>query len=460
MSNFWSRAFIFFKKRAPFVRDIDAMPPTNRLQIALYPLLRNIANATDLISPILVNHHKKVSFIAATLGQTIGLPQAAVEQLAIAGAVHDIGGLSIRRRLDSFDFEELNPDLHAVPGFVLLSSFPPFAELARLILFHHVCWQNGRGREYRGKQVPVLSHLLHLADRIAVRIDPRQEILSQKQEIIRDIGERSGKVFVPEQVAAFRETAAKEVFWLDLSAPEVSEILQERLQLRKLRLAYEELPDLAQLFRKIIDFRSRFTSTHSSGVAAVAVALAAKSGFDQDYHKQMLLAGLLHDVGKLVVPAEILGKQTPMSAGDFAVIRKHPYYSAAILRDIEGFSEISHWAAWHHERLDGSGYPYRLSGAELPAGARILAVADTFTALTENRPYRCAVTRHGSDQIMQRMAAYNKLDPHYVAMVHDHLDEFDYLRQTAQSAANTDHQNFLADCQLQDPDRDLAEFCP
>jgi HD-GYP domain-containing protein (c-di-GMP phosphodiesterase class II) len=436
------------------------MAPSRGIKVALYPLLKNIAGATDLISPILVNHHQKVSFIAATLGQAMGLPKAEVEQLAIAGAVHDIGGLSVRRRLDSFVFEEIEPDLHTVPGFVLLSSFPAFAEVARLVLFHHVSWQHGRGREYRGKPVPVLSHLLHLADRIAVQIDPPREILSQKQAITSDIMNRSGAVFVPEQVEAFRETAAKEVFWLDLSSPEVSEILQARLHLEELRLDYGDLPDLAQLFRKLIDFRSRFTSTHSGGVAAVAMALAAKSGFARDYDDQMLLAGLLHDVGKLVVPAEILSKHGPMSPEDFAVIRKHPYYSAAILRDIEGFNEISQWAALHHERLDGSGYPYRLSGAELPAGARILAVADTFTALTENRPYRCALTRQGSDQILQRMAAYNKLDNHYVAIIHDHLEEFDHLRQTAQSVANAEHRNFLSECQLQDPDHDLDEFCP
>lgn len=436
------------------------MPTTQSLQIALYPLLSSIASVTDLISPILVNHHQKVSFIAATLGQTMGLPRAEVEQLAIAGAVHDIGGLSIRRRLESFDFEESEPDLHCVPGFVLLSSFPSFLEPARLVRFHHVYWQQGRGAEYRGEPVPILSHLLHLADRIAVQLDPRQEILIQKEEIIRNIGGRVGEVFVPGQVEAFLEVADREAFWLDLTSPGLCETMQERLHLKELRLHYDELPGLAQLFRKIIDFRSRFTSTHSSGVAAVGVELAAKCGFARSYRDQMLLAGLLHDVGKLVVPAEILAKHAPLSTNDLAVIRKHPYYSAMVLRDLEGFAEISQWAALHHERLDGSGYPFRLPASELPAGARILAVADTFTALTEDRPYRCAMTRAGTDRILQQMAAHHKLDPFYVAMIHDHLLEFDHLRQSAQATANADHQRFLADCRLLDPERDADEFCP
>jgi HD-GYP domain-containing protein (c-di-GMP phosphodiesterase class II) len=296
--------------------------------VALYPLLSGIAAATDLISPILADHHKKVSFAVATIGQTLGLPMAEVKLLAMAGAVHDIGGLSIKRRLESFEYEVVEPDLHTVPGYVLLSTFPPFTEMARLVRFHHV-----------------------------------------------------------------------------------------------------------------------------------AVTMAAKCGFDQDYRDRMLLAGLLHDIGKLVVPAEILAKHTPLTSGDFAVIRKHPYYSAWILRDIEGFAEISQWAALHHERMDGSGYPFRAPAAELPDGARILAVADTFTALTEERPYRCAMTRDGTDQVLRNMAAYQKIDPAYVALIHDHLEEFDHRRQTAQTEADTEHQRFLAACNLQGLDHDADEFC-
>jgi HD-GYP domain-containing protein (c-di-GMP phosphodiesterase class II) len=436
------------------------MPPSRSLKVELYPLLSSIANATDLISPILADHHKKVSFIAATLGQTLGLAGPDVQLLAMAGVVHDIGGLSIRRRLDSFEIEVQDPDLHTVPGYVLLSSFPPFAELARLVRFHHVYWRHGQGREHRGEPVPLLGHLLHLADRIAVQLDPRREILNQKDEIIHSIVGRSGEMFVPGQVEAFREAAGKEVFWFDLTSPEICDILRERLHLGELRLNREELPGLAELFRKIIDFRSRFTSTHSSGVAAVGVELAAKCGFDRNSRDQMLLAGLLHDVGKLVVPAEILAKHAPLTSEDFAVIRKHPYCSAWILGGLEGFDEISQWAALHHERLDGSGYPYRPPAAELPAGARILATADTFTALTEDRPYRCAMSASGTDQIMQNMAVHNKLDPDYVAMIHDHLEEFNHLRQTSQAAANADHQRFLADCLLYNADRDADDFCP
>jgi len=87
-------------------------------------------------------------------------------------------------------------------------------------------------------------------------------------------------------------------------------------------------------------------------------------------------------------------------------------------------------------------------------------VADTFTALTEDRPYRCAMTGPGTAQVMLGMAAQHKLDHDYVALLHDHLEEFDHLRQTAQAAADLEHQRFLADCRLHAPDRDAEEYCP
>lgn len=436
------------------------MTLTPKIQIQMYPLLSTMAAVTDLISPILTAHHHKVAFIAATIGQAMGLSKVDVQQLAMAGAVHDIGGLSLQRRLDSFAFEVDEPWRHTVPGFVLLSSFPPFAELARVVRFHHVKWQNGRGEEDKGEPVPRLSHLVHLADRLAVRINPQQEILRQKEKIIGFLAEGAGDNFVPEQIEALMEVAGKEAFWFDLSSPEIGGILLDRMPLGEITLSKKDLPGLAELFRKIIDFRSRFTATHSSGVASVAAALAEKIGWDRTFIDRMLLAGLLHDIGKLVVPAEILNKHTPLTSEDFAVIRKHPYYSARILRNLDGFEEIGQWAGLHHERLDGSGYPYRPHEEDIPEGARILAVADTFTALTEDRPYRCGMPGANSDQIMQKLALQRKLDNRYMTVIHDHFEEFGHLCLETQKAADTVHRRFMENCLMLDRTLDPDDYCP
>lgn len=414
----------------------------------LYPLLIAISEVTDLVSPLLVDHHKKVSYIAANIGEVLGLDAESKRQLAMAGIVHDVGGLSLRSRLASFEFEVTEPERHCLPGYVLLAGFEPFAQIARLVRFHHVYWRDGSGREIGTEEVPLLSHIIHLADRVAVQIDAAEEILSQKRAIVEQIKQRSGDMFVPEQVDAFREVAAKEVFWLDLTSPLLGTILRERFPHGDMALQGGDLLDLAELFRKMIDFRSRFTATHSSGVAAVAAAVGKKAGFSGKECGQVHMAGLLHDIGKLVVPDVILEKQTPLTIEDFAVIRKHPYFSERILRSIAGFSEVSQWAALHHERLDGTGYPYRCMAAKLPPGARVLAVADTFTALTEDRPYRCGIGGIGTGRIMEDMAAADKLDGDVVALIQQNIEEMDQLRQEAQLEAEETHRRFLTDCRM------------
>lgn len=435
----------------------EANPKTH---IELYPLLSSLTAATDLISPVLVGHHKKVSFVAATIGKTFGLDDHSLQRLTLAAAVHDIGGLSIRARLDAFEFEVTHPDRHTLPGYSLLAGFAPFADLARLIRFHHVYWQNGQGLMDRGEEVPLLSHLIHLSDRIAVQLDPNREILSQKTEIVQRITAGSGEMFVPEQVEAFRAVAGKEVFWLDLISPSVGTILQERFPLGGMDLDRGELLDLAEMFRRVIDFRSRFTATHSSGVAAVAVAIANHSGFKKDDPDRIRIAGLLHDIGKLVVPVEILEKRQGLTNEDFAIIYKHPYFSAEILRGIEGFEDICQWGSLHHERLDGTGYPYRKVAEEIPEGARILSVADTFTALMEDRPYRCGVSASSTDRIMRDMATCHKLDKNFVALIYENIEEINDRRYVAQTGADQTHRQFLEECRLLGNYVEADDRCP
>src|SRR5208337_2538002 len=100
------------------------------------------------------------------------------------------------------------------------------------------------------------------------------------------------------------------------------------------------------------------------------------------------IAGLLHDIGKLSVPEDILEKPAPLDCSEVNKIKAHSFMTHRILENIGSLDKITQWASLHHERLNGTGYPYHYGKEKLPVGARIIAVADVFTALTENRPYR------------------------------------------------------------------------
>lgn len=414
------------------------------IRLDLYRLLLSVSEALDVVSRPLVNHHRQVSYVAFHLGKAAGVTSQELTELTLAAALHDIGGLSLASRLDVLDFDLATPERHTLPGYLLLKKFPPFAAIATLTRFHHLPWHDGAGAEYNGEPVPRAAHLLHLADRVAILLRPDTEILGQTATVLERIEARSGSKFMPAAVEALREVASREAFWFDLATPSVCETVIGA-QLSGTAADSADLNDLAQMFRQIIDFRSHFTATHSKGVAAVAPWIADKAGFSPAACERTQIAGLLHDIGKLVVPQELLEKSDPLSAEDFYIIRKHPYFSHRILSQVADLEEISQWAAFHHERLDGTGYPFHLDDAHLPMGARLLAVADTFTALTETRPYRASMSSRGTLQAMEGMVRAGKLDSSLYGLLHDHADEVDALRADAQHAALAEHRTFLAD---------------
>lgn len=422
------------------------MPKQFSIKFDMFQLLVGLSEIIDLVSSEMVNHHKYVAFIAYGIGKTKGLPQDQLRELTMAGALHDIGGLSLQERQAAmaFDLTLENAEAHTIPGYLLLSTFNPFKEIARLVRFHHVHWQDGAGKQSRGEPVPQNAHILHLADQISVLMKPEEEILAQIPEIINRIDEKSGTMFVPEDVEAFMEIASKYSFWLDLTSPTVCTLLAKELPFEIIDMNESEFMELAQLFRRVIDFRSRFTVTHSSGVAVVAEKMARRAGFDSQKCLEMKIAGHLHDIGKLSVPSEILEKKTALTHQDFTFLRKHPYFSYRILQSIDGFERISEWSGMHHERLDGRGYPFCLKKDQLSFGARIMAVADTFTAITEVRPYRTSLSSRRTLNILQGLAENGKIDADAFDLIKGDIDEINDLRAEAQQASYRESKEFMA----------------
>jgi HD-GYP domain-containing protein (c-di-GMP phosphodiesterase class II) len=167
------------------------------------------------------------------------------------------------------------------------------------------------------------------------------------------------------------------------------------------------------------------------------------SGFSEEECWMMHLVGLLHDLGKLAVPAEILEKPAKLTEEEYAVIRRHTYYTYHILEPLKILDKVMRWGAFHHERMDGNGYPFHLREAELPLGARIVSVADFFAAVTEDRPYRKGLPDREALQIMSGAAARRQVDGELVAVVREHFDELNQIRRDAQQAARDEYHQFV-----------------
>jgi HD-GYP domain-containing protein (c-di-GMP phosphodiesterase class II) len=161
--------------------------------------------------------------------------------------------------------------------------------------------------------------------------------------------------------------------------------LEERSQQQTLAMATSLV--------SLIDLRDRYTGGHSQRVAKYVRGIALQMCLPDDETEMIVFAASLHDIGKIGVPDHILLKPGELTDDEFEWIRKHPEWGWMAIRNVDGFQEAALLILHHHERLDGRGYPSRLRGNEIPLGSRIIAVADSYDALTTNRPYRTARTR-------------------------------------------------------------------
>jgi len=165
-----------------------------------------------------------------------------------------------------------------------------------------------------------------------------------------------------------------------------------RSQTQALKKKHEEnetyIRELSEAFAKVIDMKDSYTNGHSTRVARFTSMLATELGYDRETVEKYYRIALLHDVGKIGVPEEVLNKPGKLTAEEYKVIKSHTSHGYQVLKDISIMPDLATGALAHHERPDGKGYPNGLKAGEIPRVAQIIAVADTFDAMYSNRPYR------------------------------------------------------------------------
>jgi HD-GYP domain-containing protein (c-di-GMP phosphodiesterase class II) len=187
-----------------------------------------------------------------------------------------------------------------------------------------------------------------------------------------------------------------------------------------------------------IDAKDPYTRGHSQRVAILSRDLAAAIGLPEDFVRTAHLSGLVHDLGKIGVPEAVLCKSGRLDEAEFAAIRQHPQIGFRILRDIPQIRDLLPGVLCHHEAWDGSGYPAGLEGDEIPLLARIVAVCDSFDAMSSSRTYRRAMPR---DEVFAEMIRCegSQFDPSIIPVfIGMDLTEYDRLLARDASAAAAD----------------------
>lgn len=323
------------------------------------------------------------AFTIRSLPQTEPLPQRLRRLISIG----------IRGRREHHEIEQIRCER----GAVIARKAGFDAPVAAAILDLHERWDGGgEPRGLRGPAIHPLARILAACEGVDVFAST-----AGQARALAVLAKRRGTWYDPDVVDALLAAAARGLLD-ELTAPDLVGRTMSLEPGGTIRTSDDEAIDrIAGAFADIVDAKSPFTGSHSQHVAEVAESVATTLGLPAATIVDVRRAGLLHDLGKLGVPNLILDKPGRLDASEMEVIRRHPELTMRILEPIPTFDGVAELAARHHERLDGRGYFRGLAAPDLAIGARVVAVADVFEALTADRPYRAAMSSEQALGIMR-----------------------------------------------------------
>lgn len=386
------------------------------MELDVLGLVAACSYALDCVETELVHvtsrHAKRVAYMSVCVAEQLGICGKDLQDLAVYALLHD-------NALTQYIQEELHSNLtdmkemprigvHCSIGEENIQGFPFHTDVKNVILYHH---ENADGSGPFGKkseEVPLFSRIIHLCD-LLDQACCRKAFTTETWEWAKDVLKRIRGTMVDEECAETFEKIFSEEYFLSLGG-NFEASLWNKVPRQKQELDFSQIKKLAGFFAKIVDYKSPFTSTHSIGVAERAEKLSSYMGFDEETVQKMYLAGALHDIGKVAVGNEILEKPDRLTDAEFAVMKHHAAYTYNILSEIDDFEEIRDFAAFHHERLDGTGYPFGKDASELNVQERMMACIDIYQALTESRPYKKGMSHERACEILKNMADKGWLD--------------------------------------------------
>ncbi len=401
------------------------MEQSSRLDIDLRQMVIAIETAVSLVGMNDTNHGKRVGYIASQIGYELGFSELDLQFVFELGLLHDCGVSTEQMHAslkNQFDWNDAY--IHCNIGYQLLKPFKPLAKFAVPILYHHTHWSDLKGMNI-SYQDARMANLIFLSDRIDILAASHYEtdILLYKDNVVQSISSYADSYFDPELVDAFKRVERSEAFWIALEDRHITRYTWDMGRFSNHQpISYAELKQLSLIMSYIVDQKSTFTAQHSVRVADVAKFIASSYGLHQQQVEKIEIAGLLHDLGKLHTPDGILEKSGPLTDTERAIMNQHSYETFEILRHIDGLGEVAKWAAFHHEGVNGAGYPFHPNKRDLSIEARIIAVADIFQALVQDRPYRAGMEVSEVLNVLEQLSESGKLDKSVVTLVNELAD--------------------------------------
>jgi len=392
------------------------------MTLSLNKFLFSISFALDLaeseIKCTSSKHSKRVAYICLKMAEIIGLSDKEKFDLCSYSLLHDNGLIESfcnftseykSNRSEEY-FELINFAEHCVIGENNIKEFPFLTKQKNVILYHH---ENFDGSGLFGKkadEIPLFAQLISFADTLDTNFDLLKICFDKKELILNYVIQNENILFSKEIVETFKILSESFLFWGDLEYFDEVNPLEKILPNFSIEVSLEKFLSITKIFSKIIDGKSKFTAKHSVDLEKKSLKLVEYFNLDEETKLKIQIASNLHDIGKLGTPNAILDKEGSLTNQELFEIKKHAYLTHSILDKLENFNDITKWASAHHEKYDGTGYPFGLTSDELGLEERIVSCLDFYQALVEDRPYRKSMSHEEAIIILRKNLSNYEID--------------------------------------------------
>ncbi len=389
--------------------------------IPLNELLYSLSRALDLVEQELLgvttNHGKRAAYVSSRICAELGLDDAQVCDMACCAMLHDNALTAYMQEAGPqgvLRFERF--ESHCSRGEENIQDFPFAGDVAGVVLYHHENWDGTGFHALKGTDIPLRALVLRLADSMDLHLRMGDNRPDLERQIREHTTRLSGTVYAPHVVEALHSLLSPS-FLSDLADANIDGALHRVVPPVQAMMDAEEMLRVCNIFALIIDAKSHFTKEHSRGLAEKLGTVADFLGIEEEHKYKIMIAGYLHDVGKLSIPLTILEKPDVLTEEEFSTMREHVALTEELLASVRGFGDIAQWASMHHEKLDGSGYGKGLHAQDLPFEGRLLTCCDIYQALTEDRPYRPAMRFPEAMGILDSLVDGGQLDARIIETI-------------------------------------------
>lgn len=366
----------------------------------------------------LFHHGPRVALLAMRLGQSVGLERQRLAELFFGAVLADLGMIGLVEDAWENPAPELSSDArtrvmeHPIRSEETVRDIPFLGPVAPLVRHHHEWWDgSGYPDGLSGETISVGARILRLADTVAALGEKRPHREPLGEDEIRRVVERgAGIEFGPDVAEHFLRLQADDEIHAFEPVLFRRTLLQATTRIVPEEVSPLSIEELLAIFAGLIDAKDPYTAGHSRRVAHLSRAVVRTLEMGERFEDTVWAAGHIHDLGKVQVPLSVLTKDGRLEDGEFDEVRRHPSTGARILEGIPSLKYLTPGCRYHHERWDGRGYPEGLSGERIPMVAQVLAVCDTYDAMTSDRAYRKGRTHEEAMQEI-RVSTGTQLSP-------------------------------------------------